>query len=421
MVAEETNTASFASVSANPCLPNSMVSVCAPLTTTLTTMSAPFAASAGVFAPLPPSATNRATASSETSQPATSRPARLSEVAMPKPIEPSPMTATRAFEVTDSGMRQFLWDSSRPTFESGFAPRYHGLAALPKHETRRQKGCCHDRNQGPRGNLPPRPFAVRARADAGLVGQYQRKTRRRRLAGDPDQRLSRLTRPGAAVAGRHPGPARLRRCPDQGSAPPYGLVSDARLPARGGASAFDAFGRTVDAAGDRPARRIAADDRILRHEVRRDRAGALLSARRSGRRRCHQGPRRQIFIGAAGQSWPGGIGRIAGGCGVCDRGTGRNGKTLFAAAWAEPALPDPGAGNGFVEGVRADATGAWARLMKAVIPGRSQRVRARRGPMTGSASNPESRDSPMRNCASEVWSFGPSRNDSSNGLLRRGV
>src|SRR5882724_11027506 len=27
------------------------------------------------------------------------------------------------------------------------------------------------------------------------------------------------------------------------------------------------------------------------------------------------------------------------------------------------------------------------------------------------ASNPESRDSPMRNCASEVWSFGPSRND----------
>src|SRR6202171_6359753 len=28
-----------------------------------------------------------------------------------------------------------------------------------------------------------------------------------------------------------------------------------------------------------------------------------------------------------------------------------------------------------------------------VIPGRCQRVRARRGPMTGSASNPESRDS----------------------------
>src|SRR5207245_8510697 len=38
-------------------------------------------------------------------------------------------------------------------------------------------------------------------------------------------------------------------------------------------------------------------------------------------------------------------------------------------------------------------------LSFAVIPGRCE------------ASNPESRDSPMRNCASEVWSFGPSRND----------
>src|SRR5450755_2841682 len=34
-----------------------------------------------------------------------------------------------------------------------------------------------------------------------------------------------------------------------------------------------------------------------------------------------------------------------------------------------------------------------------VIPGRCE------------ASNPESRDSPMCNCTSEVWSFGPSRND----------
>ena len=38
----------------------------------------------------------------------------------------------------------------------------------------------------------------------------------------------------------------------------------------------------------------------------------------------------------------------------------------------------------------------------AVIPGRRE------------ASNPESRDSPMRNRASEVWSFGPSRNDGMN-------
>src|SRR5450432_2846640 len=37
-----------------------------------------------------------------------------------------------------------------------------------------------------------------------------------------------------------------------------------------------------------------------------------------------------------------------------------------------------------------------------VIPGRRE------------ASNPESRDSPMCKCTSEVWSCGPSRNDGSN-------
>src|SRR5882724_11545701 len=37
--------------------------------------------------------------------------------------------------------------------------------------------------------------------------------------------------------------------------------------------------------------------------------------------------------------------------------------------------------------------------------------RANARPMTGSASNPESRDSPMRNCASAVWCYAPSRND----------
>src|SRR6476646_2858856 len=44
-----------------------------------------------------------------------------------------------------------------------------------------------------------------------------------------------------------------------------------------------------------------------------------------------------------------------------------------------------------------------------VIPGRCE------------ASNPESRDSPMRNCASEVWSFGPSRKMTVHGMLRRGA
>ena len=58
---------------------------------------AAFAASAGVFAPPPPSATNRAMASPETSQPVTAKPARRSEVAMPNPIEPSPTTAMCGF------------------------------------------------------------------------------------------------------------------------------------------------------------------------------------------------------------------------------------------------------------------------------------------------------------------------------------
>src|SRR6476660_9252085 len=33
---------------------------------------------------------------------------------------------------------------SPPRFAGGFASGYHGLAALPKHETRRQRGCCQD-------------------------------------------------------------------------------------------------------------------------------------------------------------------------------------------------------------------------------------------------------------------------------------
>src|SRR6202140_2494025 len=140
MVAEETNTAPFARVSATPSLPNRMVSVCAALTTTLTTMSAALAASAGVLAPLPPSATNRLTDSAETSQPVTAKPARRSEVAMPNPIEPSPITAMRAFGVTVSGIWQFPQVALKPKFGGGFALRYHGLAALPKHETTRKTG-----------------------------------------------------------------------------------------------------------------------------------------------------------------------------------------------------------------------------------------------------------------------------------------
>src|SRR5215475_12025273 len=133
MVAEEIKTASLASASATPSLPNRMVSVCAALTTTLTTMPAPLVASAGVFAPLPPSLTKRATASADTSQPVTSKPARLSEVVMPKPIEPSPITATGGFSVAA------IWRSLVSSLPA-LALAYHGLAALPKRETTQDDG-----------------------------------------------------------------------------------------------------------------------------------------------------------------------------------------------------------------------------------------------------------------------------------------
>src|SRR5271163_1142826 len=165
MVAEETNTASLASVSATPSLPNRMASVWAALTTTLTTMSASFAASAGVLAPFPPSDTNLWIVSAATSQPVTSSPARLSALAMPYPIEPSPITAMRG--LADEDMRRFLMR----LLEIYPLP----ITAWPRCQSVRQdsaQGQDHERDKNPRGDLPPRPLAVRARPDAGFLGQY---------------------------------------------------------------------------------------------------------------------------------------------------------------------------------------------------------------------------------------------------------
>src|SRR5260370_1129125 len=100
---------------------------------------------------------------------------------MPKPIEPSPMTAMRGF--ADSDMRRFPLLSRDRNSCCDLASGYHGLAALPKRETRRKRGECPERNKNPRGNPPPRPLAVRSRADARLVGRYQREARGWRLAG----------------------------------------------------------------------------------------------------------------------------------------------------------------------------------------------------------------------------------------------
>src|SRR5207237_4922570 len=146
MVAEETNTASLASVSATPPLPNRMVSVWAALTTTLTTIAAPLAASAGVLAPPPPSASNRLTASAETSQPVTAKPARRSEVAMPNPIEPSPITATRGLAEFDSGIRRYL----------GF-PQSH----LPGHDLRANASRLSGGKTAPHPRVTPERMLLR--------------------------------------------------------------------------------------------------------------------------------------------------------------------------------------------------------------------------------------------------------------------
>src|ERR1700755_2372459 len=84
-------------------------------------------------------------------------------------------------------------------FRGRLASGYHGFGALAKHETTLPRGCCHDGKRSAGGNLPARPLIVRARADAGLVRQYQRETGRWRLAGDADQCLARLARPAAAA------------------------------------------------------------------------------------------------------------------------------------------------------------------------------------------------------------------------------
>ena len=94
---------------------------------------------------------------------------------------------------------------------------------------------------------------------------------------------------------------------------------------------------------------------------------------RGGRR--HQGAGRQIFVRAARQSRPGGVGRHAGSGGVRDRGTGRDRKTLSAAARAEPALSHAGAGGGFVEDVRGGVAGAWARTTPVILRSHAEHAR----------------------------------------------
>jgi hypothetical protein len=62
-------------------------------------------------------------------------------------------------------------------------------------------------------------------------------------------------------------------------------------------------------------------------------------------------------------------------------------------------------------------SGLFARVVeprsgaRCATSSRSWWIDAKRHSGARVSANPESRDSPMRNCASEVWTFGPSRND----------
>jgi hypothetical protein len=82
---------------------------------------------------------------------------------------------------------------------------YHGLAALPKHETKlKTDGGKDDAESETRMSETKLREDIcrfgRSLFERGLIGQYQRPARRRRLAGDADQCLARLPRSGEDVA-----------------------------------------------------------------------------------------------------------------------------------------------------------------------------------------------------------------------------
>ena len=78
----------------SPLGPNNTASVCAALTTTLTTTSHAAPSSATLLHAWPPSLANLSATSWRTSKTCTSKPARRSEAAMPEPMAPNPINPT---------------------------------------------------------------------------------------------------------------------------------------------------------------------------------------------------------------------------------------------------------------------------------------------------------------------------------------
>jgi len=118
IVAQETITPPRFICAAAPSAPNNRASVCAALTTTTTRTSASSAASAAQPAAEPPAWTSLATAAPLMSYPTRSRPLPAIEIAIPRPIEPKPITPT--FIASTPAMAQFLSRAgSSPNPEQG--------------------------------------------------------------------------------------------------------------------------------------------------------------------------------------------------------------------------------------------------------------------------------------------------------------
>ena len=144
---------------------------------------------------------------------------------MPNPIEPSPITATRGF----GWIQAYGGPSAFPCrhCSGGFASGYHGLAALPKRETRRQNRdtamtetrlreeiCRLGRSLFERGLTPGSSGNISVKLDDGgwLV--------------TPTNASLGFLDPARTVAARRRRPAGLRRRADQGSAAAYRALPD---------------------------------------------------------------------------------------------------------------------------------------------------------------------------------------------------
>ncbi len=281
---------------------------------------------------------------------------------MPKPIEPSPITAIRGLADVDSACavphtltraaisasRLCLWVSrlgrAAKAWDNG---RKRGAAMT---ETKvREEICRLGRSLFERGLTPGSSGNISVKLDDG--GWLVTPTNASLGFLDP-ARLSRLDADGRLVSGDAPTK----------EVPLHAALYQTRGAARAVVHLHSTHSVAISMLPEIDPR--AALPPMTPYYLMKCGLTALVPYYRPGRprgRRRDQGPGRQIFIRAARQSRPGGVRRHAGSGGVRDRGTGRNREALSAAARAQPAVSIAAAGGGFDEDVRAGVAGAWAR------------------------------------------------------------